>query len=79
MKKIEDTETVDVKLKPCPFCGGEAVISRNDLGKNNYPGSFFRYPDVVFHSAGCPTCGISFSSENEQEAVSKWNGRGGAK
>jgi hypothetical protein len=22
MKKIEDTETVDVKLKPCPFCGG---------------------------------------------------------
>lgn len=79
MKKVEEVVTGKTELKPCPFCGGKAVISRNDLGKNNYPGSFFKYPNVVFHSAGCPTCGTSFSSKNEQEAVSKWNTRDSAK
>lgn len=79
MKKIKEVVKGKIELKPCPFCGGEAAMSINDLGKNNYPGSFFKYPDVVFHSAQCPACGISFSSKNEQKAASKWNGRVGVK
>jgi len=53
-----------VKLKPCPFCGGRAVLE-----KIGWP-----------HLVSCIKCGarmisIKWEKDGEQEAVKKWNQR----
>lgn len=58
----------EVKLKPCPFCGGEAVLKRDRMGK---------------YCAKCTNCGCmtTFQFGFGDEAVSKkkatdiWNRR----
>jgi len=52
----------DVDMKPCPFCGGEPTIIKNDNGSRWF---------VHCGNCGCkmpqkPTCG---------EAIMSWNGR----
>lgn len=52
------------KLKPCPFCGGEAeIIKAQFLGGDNYA---CRCVDCVAQSAFCWT---------EEKAVAEWNRR----
>lgn len=51
-------------LKPCPFCGGEA------LGPT----------DAWPHMIGCSQCGagvkgFDFAEDGEREAIKKWNRR----
>ena len=51
------------ELKPCPFCGGEAILESNKL----------RYGTI--HSAYCQKCGAEITGFSEHEAVAAWNRR----
>ncbi|MDO4301662.1 MAG: Lar family restriction alleviation protein [Clostridia bacterium] len=56
------------KLKPCPFCGGEAVlVNINVSGINDVPNPF------EIHCKNCKSCSDWFTTE--QKAVSAWNRR----
>lgn len=55
-----------VELKPCPFCGGEAVLFTTLTGQK--------------HFVECPECGAGFDqdylwSDTKEQAKSKWNTR----
>ena len=52
-----------ILLKPCPFCGGQAMLTPVDAG-------FVKY--TVF----CSDCGVAFSVyPTEEEAAKVWNTR----
>lgn len=55
------------ELKPCPFCGGEAIVRPGDSPRID--------SDVRF--AGCEPCGIygMFLDGLEAEAIAAWNRR----
>lgn len=61
-----------IELKPCPFCGGEAISykiephSHTLVDMPDYAGSGF---------AECTACGCCLSDDNEEKAVEKWNRR----
>lgn len=61
-----------IELKPCPFCGAEAVINTIEPHSHmlvllpDYGGETF------IECTGC-TCGIA--GETEHEAVEAWNRR----
>jgi Lar family restriction alleviation protein len=52
------------ELKPCPFCGSNVRVTKNERG-------------LVFIT--CPVCKMTlmfwYAEKDEQEAVRKWNGR----
>lgn len=48
------------KLKPCPFCGGEA-----ELYENYYHGC----------NIYCLECGVEFECDSKEEAIEAWNRR----
>ena len=56
------------KLKPCPFCGGEAVLE--DLGGCEMSGRFF---------VRCSKCDIAQDNlwATKQTAIKRWNRRAG--
>lgn len=54
------------ELKPCPFCGGEAILFTTLTGQK--------------HFVECPECGAGFDqdylwSDTKEQAKSKWNTR----
>jgi len=55
------------ELKPCPFCGGNALIQVvRDLDTGGY------YSHYIF----CDDCGAEMSAKHEHESViEKWNKR----
>ena len=56
------------RLKPCPFCGGEAHAI------TQFTGSFDEL--VAHHSISCNGCGVvAFFEDTEAEAVEAWNTR----
>lgn len=58
------------KLKPCPFCGGEASVIKTLCLKNNYEGYFVQHPcDMTI----APIKTSSFATE--QQAIATWNRR----
>lgn len=61
-----------VKLEPCPFCGGEAILSK----ESDHHGEYF---DLGCKDAKC--CGyLVFYTEpigNLNIAIKAWNGRKG--
>lgn len=75
-----------IKLKPCPFCGGQAYIKEKFFGhKGN--GTF-----TATYLVGCDKCEFSFSKESEfclelgqpvfkqngyEKCVEQWNKRVG--
>lgn len=80
------------KLKPCPFCGGEADCKSWDAGWDS------RGDNIFAAMVGCPSCGASFELEHhgddllrdddiegetchalEEQAAQLWNSRTGAK
>lgn len=53
------------KLKPCPFCGGEAVVDMDE--------SWFWEWEVF-----CIKCGCALGHfDTEEEAIERWNRRAG--
>lgn len=61
---IVDDQAMSSNLKPCPFCGGQAVLE--ELG----------WPHHVY----CTECGAKvtsckFEKDGELEAIEKWNRR----
>ncbi|MGR0482067.1 MAG: Lar family restriction alleviation protein [Candidatus Electronema sp. V4] len=69
------SDLIGSELKPCPFCGGSAKLSKYDFSNMNYLKSFFVYPSGFFYSVTCPACQISFTDKTLQEASCKWNRR----
>lgn len=64
------------KLKPCPFCGGEAVRLRvcDEMGVGRHVGDGERVTRYI----GCKSCCVaSFAECTAPEAVEKWNRRAG--
>jgi Lar family restriction alleviation protein len=55
------------KLKPCPFCGGEADIEK-------IPGSPFTNEPYTW-GVGCKTCNIGWYEEAKERAIDVWNRR----
>ena len=51
------------ELKPCPFCGREAVICSPDA---------YRYTQSI---VGCEFCRIFFVDDFEENAIAAWNRR----
>ena len=66
--EAESTETKEEKLKPCPFCGSEAILQKRIYG-------FGRVGFFVKCSNG--ECGIvqDFTSQTKEAAIADWNGR----
>lgn len=54
------------ELKPCPFCGHEAISYQSGWGNSDY--------DVGCFNGECPVEPSAWA-ESEEEAVTKWNTR----
>lgn len=53
------------KLKPCPFCGGEAEVIKGYL-----------YGKVTHYSVTCPQCDFEYGMyKSKQNAEKAWNRR----
>jgi len=61
---------INIKLLPCPFCGGEANL--DELTPTPYNDQHSTY-----YSVGCINCGIGFYENTEDEAIAAWNRRTG--
>lgn len=49
------------KLKPCPFCGGEAEL--------------IKIYNTQWHYVQCVKCKVKTEHKTEQEAINAWNTR----
>ena len=56
------------KLKPCPFCGGEAVIVNIDFYIDNSGGTY------GIRCTKCRACS-SMRCDSEEKAIEAWNRR----
>lgn len=57
----------EIELKPCPFCGGKAVLRMaSEILYNGEVGGW---------KATCQKCGIETAIENRKTAAEKWNRR----
>ena len=60
------------KLKPCPFCGGEAeLVYTND----NHRAPYVRCKFGVMQKPKCVGCQYPWNHKTEEEAIEAWNGR----
>ena len=56
------------ELKPCPFCGGEAIVIKTDLGDGC----------AEFYHAVCLDCSVEmkqYECMTRKEAIEAWNRR----
>ena len=61
-----------VKLKPCPFCGGEALVQAITFGDDYHTDS------LPVWWVACAACGVhtdEYEAPTEAEAVAAWNTR----
>lgn len=65
------------KLKPCPFCGGDAE-EKYVRRKTKY--RLFTFPDIThFVYIKCKVCGANTSiKETRENAIEAWNRRAGS-
>ena len=66
---------IDAMLRPCPFCGGEAmgfVIQPHTHELANFMSD---YQGGAFIE--CPGCEVVMSGESESAVVNAWNRRAG--
>lgn len=67
------------KLKPCPFCGGEAQVAMPQLTIQSLNTTF----NIDTYCVYCPKCQMYFGYtpkhkgiyDTEQEAIKAWNRR----
>lgn len=59
------------KLKPCPVCGGAAVLKSRNTRKG--------YESAIQCSAGCVLCMTTIAYDTEEQAIKtiikRWNSR----
>ena len=62
----------EIKLKPCPFCGGKVNIMRLEHLENGFVSYYVSHSDIF-------NCAYEIrqqsASETMQEAADKWNRR----
>ena len=67
------------KLKPCPFCGGEAEVYDYESKHDIYDPDTLGYVDTEYYTkygVGCVLCGCIVADRNsETEAIEAWNRR----
>ena len=69
------------ELKPCPFCGGEAVLKNNEYGCGVYDPETLAVIDSFDAEANtfwveCEECfAMSNGCDTEEEAIEAWNRR----
>lgn len=56
------------KLKPCPFCGGNAKV--RETGYRKWDGSHRR-----FYIVECECCTVNIENDKKEEAITSWNTR----
>ena len=61
-----------VKLKPCPFCGGEAELVYTTT---NIPKPFVRCKYGAMLKPKCVGCQYPWEHNSEKEAIEAWNRR----
>ena len=59
------------KLKPCPFCGGEAIIVNKSIRENVYGKT------IMGTAIGCRYCECHMFYINRELAIEAWNKRVG--
>lgn len=69
------------KLKPCPFCGGEAE-THDEVDVNPIhdliTGAYVDAEVIYYERTGCPKCDIWFHIEEDEPegtTIEKWNRR----
>lgn len=62
----------EIRLKPCPFCGGEASYVFDPEGIKDTEGRMWAYQ--ITCNKCCATAGLCFS---QQMAAEAWNRRAG--
>lgn len=64
----------EVELKPCPFCGGEAEITRFDV---EWPGMYakYEYSGCCNNSRCLADMGLAYKQDCEEDALAAWNTR----
>lgn len=55
------------ELKPCPFCAGPAECRPDEVGSGGQ--------HVRPYHAGCRSCGVYFTEDEQAEAIAVWNYR----
>lgn len=63
----------EIKLLPCPFCGGKATITIIEPHKHAFATWMPDYTGGTFIE--CYNCSCSVSGETEEEAIGHWNTR----
>jgi hypothetical protein len=69
------------ELKPCPFCGGEAKLSNNEVGRGVYDPETLAIIDTYSAEADtfwveCEECfAMSIGCNTEKEAIAAWERR----
>lgn len=61
------------ELKPCPFCGGEAVINTIEPHTHEFATFMPDYPGSTF--VECTGCTCALSGDTEEKAIKAWNRR----
>ena len=57
-------------LKPCPFCGGEAVLHKTERE------SFLMAKTIILSQISCASCGVNTDVFREDDtAIKAWNRR----
>lgn len=62
----------EIKLKPCPFCGGEAELTYTS---DNSHKPFVQCKYGVFLKPKCVACQYPWRHDSEEEAIEAWNRR----
>ena len=72
----------EIKLEPCPFCGGEAKTesSVDVIPAYDEYGAYVDYKEIIYREqTGCPACDIWFYNIEEDEpdgiTIERWNRR----
>ena len=63
----------EIKLKPCPFCGGVPFICEAKKHKSRMLGQEIEYGDGAF--VECSKCTCAISADTMEDAINTWNTR----
>jgi len=62
----------EIKLLPCPFCGGEANIKQVPPYYDDFEGREIRPNEWV---VSCSKCDVLFAPDTKEDSIKTWNTR----